>query len=124
MKPLFTEADCYLSHFLESSQRASMSVAKANCLFQGWLAKGTVVYGRIDGDHGWFNGVGVHTQIAGEYGRSTHKALLINIEPIEVPDSAEKLLTEMASHQSLNFQSWSDFMVRARKLTQNKGGGK
>lgn len=118
MKPLFTEADCDISHFLESSQRASMSVAKANCLFQGWLAKGTVVYGSLnEAGATWFGETLIRSS-------DTHKALLINIEPIEVPDSAEKLLTELASHQSLNFQSWSDFMVRARKLTQNKGGGK
>lgn len=117
MKPLFTEADCDLSHFLESSQRASMSVAKANRLFQEWLAKGTVFYGMEL----------QHKDCWGPYVRKndTHKALLINIEPIEVPDSADKIVSDIAKYLTHPHNAFlSDILERARKLTQNKGGGK
>lgn len=60
---------------------------------------------------------------------ATHRALLICVEPIEV-DSAEKVLEDLA-----NWEEWQhvrergkpsllEIQERARKLTQNKGGGK
>jgi hypothetical protein len=52
----------------------------------------------------------------------THQARLIMIEPIEVEDNAVGLLEEMTKHSALNFQVWSDFMIRARKLLNKQGG--
>lgn len=79
----FTEADCDPQCY-----KPYISLAKANQLYDEWLSKAKVVTAVIEKDKDIF-----WSDISAD--NDTHRALLINIEPLE-KDSAESLLKEFA----------------------------
>lgn len=124
----FQDTDCdYLipSEGSASNSVPAISLDKANAILE---KRSKVVYGQVKNIDGGMSKKEYFcaTQIpnCGE----THKGLLICVEPLEV-DSAEKVLEDLA-----NWEEWQhvrergkpsllEIQERARKLTQNKGGG-
>lgn len=121
MTPFFKPSDCDGMTFLGES---TISLAKANRLHAEWLAKGRVVYGQADaGDRDGFWGFSEK-----QHGDDTHRALLINIEPLEV-DSERKVLEDLVEwHKGVEdvvYSGWgapslSPLIDRARKLLEKK----
>lgn len=111
MKPFFTQADCDIDYdpgcFIQPDRsKWAITPEKANRLLQ---ERGKVVYGKSENPYDWQN-----YPIAQTCGTHNYRALLINIEPIEEPDSAEKIVAEIA-----NFRpgfSWVNIIERAKKL--------
>lgn len=134
MKPLFTGDDfiCIVgpkenfSGMIVNRDLANTMADIANRIFQEWLAKGTVVCsggglsyeGQCPTEKSWSK---LYPQSKNR--GATHKALLINIEPLEVPDSAKRILEDLTNSKA-DILKLFELESRARKLTQNKGGGK
>lgn len=111
MKPFFTLADCDVDYpaggFIQESRVWAITPEKANRLLE---ERGEVVMSE-EKKEGYFQ---TWTQRETRHSAFKEKALLINIEPIEEPDSADKLIAEIA-----NFRpgfSWVNIIERAKKL--------
>lgn len=82
--------------------------------------RGTVVYGRVDGDFGWFDTerkYGHHLNSSPIMASNT--ALLVNIQPIE-QDSADKIIRDLVSYDSSGSPEWLRIIERAKKLTNGR----
>jgi hypothetical protein len=123
-KPFFTEADCdvrenvYHAAYHASTQQSGISVHKANALIR---ERAKVVYGRVDGDHGWFDSSRGHFAVDADSlvdeGLSTHTALLICVEEIET-DSAEQVLKDLS--RVCDTKELNDLVGRAKRLLEKK----
>lgn len=120
MKPFFSESDC--DTWAKDGPR--ISLAKANRLIQ---ERAKVVFGRVDGNHGFFDKIRYHFAVAAGStidGGSTHQALLICVEEIE-KDSAESLLRDyliqyeqfLKCGKSISVAPW---VTRAKRLLEGK----
>ncbi len=133
MTNLFSEADCDVQSFCLRRQQNigqadcdCISIAKANRIFEEWLKRGTVVYGMIEQRYGKSDWICFSHNPVPTKG-DTHKAILVNIEPLEV-DSAEKVLADFVDYyikpvaysdrKDLTFDA---IFERARKLLEKKG---
>jgi hypothetical protein len=118
----FTEADCdcvkatvyYPGTRMEGGTRVSaISLDKANHLIQ---ERGKVVYG-LSADGDWMNE-------AHHDSSDTHCALLINVEPIERPDTAELLLRDLIVKLDCGIgitdYEYANIKDRARKFLEGK----
>lgn len=123
MKPFFTEADIDLNtsgldtDFLRTVIPTKyISLDKANLLLE---ERGEIVYGRDDyneddkliGDPLWSK----RKVLMQQMGLNNQQALLINIEPIGEPDSAEKIVRDLANDEDVR-----DLYKRAKKLLEGK----
>lgn len=112
-EPFFKASD---AEYKEFDGELSIGLKKANRVIQ---ERGTVVTGGMkeDGSHKYFGAE------PGPIMPNTHRALLINIEPI-AKDTAEKIVEDMLEHfggPMATKHSLDSLIDRARKL---KGGEK
>lgn len=105
-----------------------ITIHKANRLLR---ERGKVVYGRVDGNRGWFDNPNDHGSLVTVFSHggqdkppeaieSTNLALLVCVEPIEKPDSAEKLLEDLIKRVSCNHGELSELVNRAKKLLEDR----
>lgn len=112
MKDFFTEADSGVGT-VGSSGDSYISIRKANALIR---ERSRVVYG-------WKHTKGMTFGEWLDSDSDTHQALIICIEPIEKPDSAESLLGELLA--AMDRGPWTEpfqsLKERARKLLAKEG---
>lgn len=80
--------------------------------------KAQIVYGRIDGDFGWFD----HKEDVARI-EKTHRALLISVEPLK-KESADDLLKEIVEiYFSNQIMSTNNVLERAHAFLERKSNG-
>lgn len=104
------------SDFYDIPPRLDGFLDQANRLLK---ERGTVVYSNENqnpGINGW------HELSIGFGVPDTHQALLIQIQPIEKPDSAETLVKDLANHAKFDMASLAPnyWIERAKKLLGDK----
>lgn len=91
-----------------------ISLDKANRLL---MERGQVCYGNLETSQNIFMFCDPKDGLRDK--NCSHRALLINIEPIEKPDMAEKILKDFMSQVDQDFgmsSQWESLVSRARKL--------
>ncbi len=106
---------------LPSNAQPMISLARANEIFEKWLAKGTDVWCKQNGDSMNGNVQTWQNSTRAIYGsQATHTARIVCVEAIE-QDSAEKVLADLIRYEDYRNPGEIEALCeRARKLQEKK----